>query len=81
MNPDFKVNIWDFKDETVEVRLLTLMSWCAALKSELKGYKLFATPVFPIVRKHLSVPKSYPNDLLYRHIQDSYDSIKEQLGV
>jgi hypothetical protein len=81
ITPAYEVNIWNFNDETVTVKLMTLMTWCSALKSELKGYQVTSTPVFPIVRKYLSVPNSYPDDMLYQHIQDSYDSIKEQLGL
>lgn len=81
MNPSYEVNIWDFNEETVTVKLLTLMTWCSALKSELAGYQVTSVPVFPIVRKYLSVPKSYPDADLYEHIRDSYDNIKQQLGM
>ena len=80
MEPTYEVNIWDFNDKTVAVKLLTLMTWATALKSELKGFQVSPVPVFPIVRKHLSVPDSYPDVDLYNHIQTSYDDIKRQLG-
>ena len=79
MSPAQECNIWDHNGETVTVKVLTLMTWASALKSELKGYQVTPTKVFPIVRKHLSVPDSYPDDLLYEHIKDSYASVKEQL--
>ena len=81
MNPSYEVNIWDHNGETFTIKLLVLMTWCSALKSELAGYQVTSTPVFPIVRKSLSVPADYPDDMLYQHVQDSYDNIKEQLGV
>jgi hypothetical protein len=81
MSPAQECNIWNFNDETVVVKVLTLMTWCSALKSELRGYQVTQQPVFPIVRKHLSVPASYPNQDLYEHIRDSYASVKEQMGI
>ena len=81
MNPTYEVNIWDFNEELVTVKLLTLMTWTSALKAELAGYQVTQVAVFPIVRKHLSVPKSYPDRDLYHHIKDSYANIKEQLGM
>lgn len=81
MSPAQECNIWDFNEELVTVKVLTLMTWTSALKSELKGFQVTPQPVFPIVREYLSVPKSYPDDMLYQHIADSYQNVKEQLGV
>lgn len=81
MSPAQECNIWDHNGETVVVKVLTLMTWASALKSELAGYQVTSQPVFPIVRKHLSVPESYPDLMLYEHIRDSYASVKEQMGV
>jgi hypothetical protein len=81
ISPSYEVQIWNFNEEIVVVKLLTLMTWKAALKSELAGCQVTPQPVFPIVRKFLSAPNNYPKADLYAHIRDSYNDIKKQLGV
>ena len=81
MSPDYRVNIWNFKNETVEIRLLTLIAWKAHMKMELAGMKRSGRSVFAIAKEFLSAPMSYKNNDMYQHIVDSVDSINEQLGV
>ena len=81
MSPDYRVNIWNFRDETVSVRLLTLVAWKYHMKVHLAGMKCSGRFIFAIVKDYLSAPMSYSNQDMYQHICDSLDSINEQLGV
>ena len=80
MSPTQECNIWNFKDETVTVKVITLTVWVSALKLELKGMKR-SPSVSSIVRKHLSIPKSYPLADILLHLETSLADVKEQLGI
>lgn len=81
MSPNFEVAIWNFNNETVAIKLLTLIAWKASMKLELAGFSRGGRSVFAIAKDYLSAPKSYKNQDMYDHIADSIDSINEQLGV
>lgn len=80
---NFKVQIWDGNDELVEVYMFNLLQWKHAMKLEIeKGLKMSKGSVVSHVRKVLSAPKSKISDAdLLKHIEDSIESINEQLGV
>lgn len=80
MSPAQECNIWNFNDETVPVKVITLTVWIAALKLEVKGLKR-SPAVSNIVRKHLSIPKSYPLADILLHLETSLADVKEQLGI
>jgi hypothetical protein len=81
MRPDYKVAIWNFNNETVPVKLLTLIAWKHAMKVELAGFSRSGRSVFAIAKEFLSAPNSYANADMYAHIKGSIDSINEQLGI
>lgn len=82
ISPAYEVNIWDFNEELVTIKLLVLAAWKSALKFELKtGMTISGTAVLPLVRETLSVPESYPDEEVYRHIKTSLEDIHSQLGI
>ena len=81
MTPTFEVQIYDFNDTTIPVRLVTLAAWHVALQSESRGQQVTPRPVAPIVRQYLSAPANYPVSALSEHITTSYYDIKRQLDI
>ena len=81
ITPTTEVQMYDCNNEIVVVKLITLMAWSIALKSETKGLYVSAQPVAPIVRKFLSTPDDYPIEELSDHITSSYNEVKEQMGI
>ena len=81
LTPNTVVQIWDNNDELYQIRLLTLMAWTHGLKAEVHGFQMGETRVEDLVRRELSIPNHVTLEEIYRHVQDSYDDIREQLGL
>ena len=81
ITPTTEVQIWNFDDEVVSVKLIMLTVWAHALRSELKGYQISAQEVAPIVRTFLGCPEDYPLDMLSDYISTSLADVKEQMGL
>ena len=80
ITPMTEVQIWNFDDEIVKVKLVILTVWESALRLELKGIQPASVPVAPIVRGFLNSPDDYPLDMLSEHITNSLAEVKEQMG-
>ena len=81
MSPDFKVRIYDAKDNLKEVRLITLTVWVYALKLEVKGLTHSSGKVSTIVRKFLGCKRNYPVAEMLLRLETSLNDIKRQLGI
>jgi len=73
------VGIYNFNEEIIEVPYFQLLQWKHAIHLEMQGLKHSRGSVTAHVRRKLSAPKNYPRADLYQHINDSVESIKEQL--
>tara|TARA_Y100000004_G_scaffold177603_1_gene219357 strand:+ start:1367 stop:1657 length:291 start_codon:yes stop_codon:yes gene_type:complete len=81
ITPTTTVQLYDFHGELQQVKLITLMLWAVALRSEVKGVQVSPTPAEPIVRKFLDVPEDYDLELISEYITGAHEDIKEQLGI
>ena len=73
------VQIYDFKDELVELPVFQLLQWKHAIGLEMKGLKNSRGSVTAHVRRKLSAPKNYPRKEIHKHLSDSLDDINKQL--
>ena len=81
ITPTTTVRVHDFRGVLQQVKLITLTCWAVALRAEVKGVQVSPTPVEPIVRKFLDVPKDYDLELISEYITGAHEDIKEQLGI
>ena len=75
------VQIHDWNDELVQVRLFQLIQWKHAMALEEKGMPVARRSVTAHVRKALSAPRSFTRAQLINYITESIDDINQQLGV
>jgi len=79
MMSNFKVGIYDYNDDVVEVYIFSLLQWKHALSLEMKGLQHSQGSVYKHLLSVLNAPDSYTIGQMYTHIADSLDSIQTQL--
>lgn len=77
-----KVQMYDYNEELVEVRLFQLLQWHSAMQLEAKGMKMSrGRSVTAHVRKVLSTPPRFKREALIGHLRVAIDDANEQLGI
>lgn len=80
MNPAQEIQMYDFEENLITVKMLTLVTWTVAYRCYVQR-KVNIKNIRTIVRKALKVPRGYPDSLVLLHLEDTKADIDAKLAA